>query len=250
MENICVYFHINPIKQEIFYVGIGHPVRPYLKNGRSKWWHNTVNKYGYEIVVIHKNLTWRGASELEVAYIKQIGRQDLGTGTLINLTEGGEGKSGYKCSDETKKKMSESAKIPASKRKGVELSRETKLKISGALKGNKNCLGNTLSQIHKDNLSKANKGQKRSDEIRAKFSILNGMRGKKHSEETRKKISEAKIGKKLSEEHKNNISKATKGKIIRSEEYRKKLSDSKKGKPRSEETKKKISETLKKYNRK
>ena len=52
-------------------------------------------------------------------------------------------------------------------------------------------------------------------------------KGKKHSEETKKKMSEAKKGKQLSEEHK------------------KKMSEAKKGKQLSEETKKKMSEALK-----
>ena len=61
-------------------------------------------------------------------------------------------------------------------------------------------------------------------------------RGKKHSEETRKKMSDAKIGKPsprkgkhLSEEHKKNISESSKGKKM-SEEARKKMAESKKGK--------------------
>lgn len=62
-------------------------------------------------------------------------------------------------------------------------------------------------------------------------------RGKHHTEEAKKKISEAKKGKKLSEEHKKNLSEAHKGKHL-SAETRKKLSIASKN--ISDETRKKI----------
>ena len=85
------------------------------------------------------------------------------------------------------------------------------------------------------------------------------MKGKYHSEESKKKMSEAKKGEKhpmygkhLSEETRRKISEAEKGKRTgekhpfygkhHSEKTKKKISEAEKGKPRSEETKKKISE--------
>ena len=71
------------------------------------------------------------------------------------------------------------------------------------------------------------------------------------SEETRKKMSEAKKGKKLSEEHRKKISESQKGENHPmygkhfSEETRKKMSESHKGHTVSEETRKKISEAKK-----
>ena len=70
------------------------------------------------------------------------------------------------------------------------------------------------------------------------------MKGRTFSEETRKKISEAKKGKKLSEEHRKKLSDAMKGHTL-SEEHRKKLSDAMKGRTFSEEHRKKISEANK-----
>ena len=72
-------------------------------------------------------------------------------------------------------------------------------------------------------------------------------KGKTFSEETRRKISEAKKGKKLSEETRRKLSEAKKGHIRSpfSEEHRRKISEAKKGKVRSEETKNKISKALK-----
>lgn len=59
-----------------------------------------------------------------------------------------------------------------------------------------------------------------------------GMLGGKHSDETKRKISEAKIGKKLTEEHKNKISKSSKGKSkpLFTEEHKNNLSLVKLGK--------------------
>ena len=77
------------------------------------------------------------------------------------------------------------------------------------------------------------------------------MLGKHHSEETRKKISEAfkgennpMFGKHLSEETKQKMSESMKGKYF-SEETKRKISEANKGKALSEETKQKISETKK-----
>ena len=91
LRESVLYFHINLIKQEIFYIGIGNKHRPYSQGSRNNFWKNEVKKYGYHVVVIHESLTWKEACELEKQYIKQIGRRDLSLGTLVNLTDGGEG---------------------------------------------------------------------------------------------------------------------------------------------------------------
>ena len=90
-----------------------------------------------------------------------------------------------------------------------------------------------------DAISKANKGKKRSEETRRKMS--DAKKGKHPSEETRKKLSEARKGipgpnkgKKFSEETRRKLSEAKKGKI-----------GPNKGKKLSEETRRKISKTLK-----
>ena len=106
---------------------------------------------------------------------------------------------------------------------------ETRKKISESNKGK------TLSEEHRRKLSEAKKGRP------------SPMLGKKHSEETKRKMK----GKKLSEEHRRKLSEAHKGKTL-SGEHRKKISESNKGKNiwmkgkhLSEETKKKMSEALK-----
>ena len=73
-------------------------------------------------------------------------------------------------------------------------------------------------------------------------------KGKHHSDETRKKMSEAKKGKlkgiKLTDDHRRKISEAKKGKHL-SDETRKKMSEAMKGKHHSYETRRKISEAAK-----
>ena len=76
-----------------------------------------------------------------------------------------------------------------------------------------------------------------------------GALGCKHSEESRKKMSEAQKGKTLSEEHKRHIAETAKKRYLDHPEIRRKISESGKGKhskPLSEDHKRRISETLKK----
>jgi hypothetical protein len=82
---------------------------------------------------------------------------------------------------------------------------------------------------------KRNAGRKHSEESRKKMSASHT--GKMMSEESIKKMSEAKAGRKLSEEHKKKLAAAQTGKR-HSEETRKKMS----GRKLSEETRKKMSE--------
>ncbi len=106
MNNIYLYFHINPIKQEVFYIGIGKNGRSYNKYSRSVFWRNIVKKYGYDIIIIHDDLTKEEACQLEIKYIAQIGRRDKCLGTLVNQTDGGDGIKNYKHSKKTKKILS------------------------------------------------------------------------------------------------------------------------------------------------
>ena len=85
--------------------------------------------------------------------------------------------------------------------------------------------GMVHSEETKRKLSEANKNP--SEETRRKLSELN--KGKTLSEETRRKLSELNKGKTLSEETKRKLSELNKGKTL-SEETKRKLSDANKGK--------------------
>lgn len=145
---ITVYRHRRNDNYEIFYVGIGKTEkRAYSKHGRNRHWKNIVNKAGYSVEIIAEADTWEDACELEQFLIQEYGRRDLGTGPLVNMTDGGEGMLGFKHSDETKQKLRDA-------NLGKKMSEESKTKISKAQKGLKH------SDETKSKLSKANKGEK------------------------------------------------------------------------------------------
>ncbi len=144
-----VYAHINPLKNEIFYIGKGKDNRAYVKYNRSKWWKKTVNKYGYIIDILEEELTEKQVIERERWYINRIGRKDLGKGPLVNMTDGGEGSEGYKYSKKTRKKMSNA-------KKGKKHSEETRKKMcQNNGKGN---LGKKLSEETRKKMSESKKG--------------------------------------------------------------------------------------------
>ena len=106
-------------------------------------------------------------------------------------------------------------------------------------------IGQRHSEEHKRKMSEALKGKPLSEEH--KLNISEALKGLTRSEETKCKISEAKKGNPRVMEHLQKLSEARKG-TFHSEETKRKMSEARKGNPRwpcSEETKRKISETLK-----
>ena len=105
-----VYRHIRLDKNEPFYIGIGSDnegfyKRAYSKKNRNSHWKNII-KYGYEVEIILDDLTWEKACTKEIEFIKLYGRKDLGKGTLVNMTDGGDGL--INASADTIKKISNS----------------------------------------------------------------------------------------------------------------------------------------------
>lgn len=178
--NNCLYFHINPLKNEIFYVGIGNKKRPYTTKGRNNHWNNIVNKYGLIVDVVSDNLSWESACKLEQFYINKLGRKDLNKGSLVNLTDGGEGAFGIKRSDEFKRRLSDI-------NKGKKQTLEAKEKQINAQ------IGTKRSEETKKKMSEWQVGRKMSDEFKAfksesQIGDKNHMFGKKHSKETLEKM--------------------------------------------------------------
>jgi hypothetical protein len=91
-----------------YYIGKGQRYRA--------WMNHRVNNKGvhtptdlFRVVIMEENLTDLGASALERFYIRWYGRKDLGTGTLHNRTDGGDG--GSNDSEETRRKKARPGKL-------------------------------------------------------------------------------------------------------------------------------------------
>jgi len=109
-----VYTHTRLDTNEIFYIGIGSDVlgkhrRAFSKKGRSKFWKDMIKNREYRVDVVYDNLSWEDACKKEIELIFKYGRRDLGKGTLVNLTNGGDGVSGYFHSNERIIKISKNS---------------------------------------------------------------------------------------------------------------------------------------------
>jgi len=155
---------------------------------------NSFNKYGFKNHLIEVIDTFYGnsnyASGKEIFWIRSYmsnskkWKKHYNIIDGLNMTDGGEGMLGYKYSDESREKMSKSRKgKPKYKLRGRPLSEETKRKLSEKAKLRPN----------------PNKGKKYSEERKKKIGLSKignkYMLGKKHSDETREKmkISKSKI---------------------------------------------------------
>ena len=122
-----VYIHKKKESGEVFYVGIGDcEKRAYSKDSRNRWWRFTVKKYDYIVEITHKDIIWEEACVIEKYLIAFYGRKNLGLGTLVNLTDGGDGSFGHVPSQETKQKTSNSLK--GYKRSKEEINKATETK--------------------------------------------------------------------------------------------------------------------------
>lgn len=92
-----------------YYIGKGRPGRPYESKGRKG---AKTPKDKSNIVILHSNLPESTALKYEILFIQLYGRIDLYPewGVLRNLTNGGEGTSGYIMKEEQKFKLSEAGK--------------------------------------------------------------------------------------------------------------------------------------------
>jgi hypothetical protein len=154
----CLYRHIRTDKNEVFYVGIGLTAdRAFSKEGRSDFWKRVIAKTSYEIEILFEDITWEEACLKEIEFIALYGRKP--TGSLVNLTAGGEGFSASH-SSLSKAKISESKKGIFKGGKAVTvLNTETGIfyeSISEAARAhgyNRFSLWNMLSNRYKNNTS-------------------------------------------------------------------------------------------------
>lgn len=154
-----VYRHTTLDTNEVFYIGIGlskNYRRAYSKCNRNKLWRHVVNKHGYAVDILLTDLSWEEACDIEKHLISKIGRRDIKTGSLVNMTDGGDGVVGLVVTDERREKQSKALK------------------------------GRFVGELH------PMYGKKLSDDVRRKMS--ESSKGYKHTENTKNKLSKLKSG--------------------------------------------------------
>lgn len=195
-ENYYVYFLIDPDSLIPFYVGLSNKNRKrqtsrfedHLKEAKLLTGSGTIKQNKIRSLlnqnkeplkeIKQSNLSLNQANKFEIAYIAKLGRIDLGTGLLTNMTSGGDGV--------------------------VNLSESSKRTIG--IKNSKNLKGRKLSATHLANRISGQTGLKRSDEHKKKIGDANrgsgnGMYGKqgwhkgiRMPDEVRAKIGKANKG--------------------------------------------------------
>ena len=130
--NYYTYAYLRKGDRTPYYIGKGRGKRAYDSSHSVK-----VPDDKDRIIFLKQNLTEEEAFNHEKYMIAVFGRKDLETGILRNMTDGGEGRSGSKHSEETKQKIrnanvnipEERRKKMSEKAKGRTHSEETKEKI-------------------------------------------------------------------------------------------------------------------------
>jgi len=92
-----VYTYTRLDKNEIFYVGIGSDTKyKRAKNLslRTDYFKKIIKKSKHKLDIVFDNISWEEACSKEIELIALYGRKDLKTGSLVNFTDGGEGRKG------------------------------------------------------------------------------------------------------------------------------------------------------------
>lgn len=152
----CVYQHRRLDNNTIFYIGIGKDAsRAYSKKQRNKYWKNIVDKVGYAVDILIDGCSIDDAKIVEIGMISDYGRIDLKLGTLVNMTDGGDGTINHSpeviesISQKLKGRIRSAEAVEKQRltKIGTKLSNETKLKISNSHKGK------VFTEEHKRKLS-------------------------------------------------------------------------------------------------
>jgi hypothetical protein len=172
-----------------YYIGKGKGDRVYKKSKNDIRPPRDKSK----IILLKQNLSEGDAFNHEKYMIAIFGRKDLGIGILHNRTDGGDGSSGVLQTEETKLKRSNALKGRprpeevknkiGEKNKGRTQSQEARNKIGDTHKGNTYWVGRKHTEQSKQKMRDAKVGKS------------SHMKGKSHSEETKDKISSSKKGK-------------------------------------------------------
>jgi hypothetical protein len=196
MTAFYVYEHIRRDTGAVFYVGKGHGNRHCSNRNRNQYWHNVVNKSGgFDSRVVVENNSEELMLLAEIEKINQL--RMLGV-ALVNLTDGGEGITGLKHSEKSKKLMSEKLKGKSHQHTiesiekirqantGIIFSDERKQKIR------KKALGRKMPLHVRKILDEKMKSFKQSEKTKEHLRQVN--LGRKHTPEALIKMSEWQIG--------------------------------------------------------
>jgi len=162
-------------------------------------WKNVVNKAGYRIEVVYDNINWEEACKKEKELIKKYGRKDIGTGNLVNMTDGGEGAINCKHSKESIDKTINSHGYKNRKKERCDLKGLTYEEIYGEIKAKE--IKEKQSKAIRPECKKGEDhhffGKKRpehSSKLKGKPNLK--LRGRTHmvSEDAKQKMSIAKLG--------------------------------------------------------
>ena len=167
--------------------------------------------------------------DIEASYIRMFKSNDERFG--YNICEYSTDRTGHKCSDETKQKMSKA-------RIGHKCSEETREKMRNRVyseetreKMRKSKLGRVVSEETREKMRQSRIGYKMTEETKDKMRKINT--GRTLSDEHKEKLRQAKLGKPLSEEHKQRLKEAkSKSTYIHSEETKLKIGLSSKNRGR------------------
>lgn len=193
VRQFYVYQHRRNDTGEVFYIGKGSGNRAWDEHWsryQNRIWKGCA-KHGYTVEIICDGLDEKHALDLEVMLIQFYGRKNLGTGSLANLTDGGEGGNGAVRSQETRDKIGRAHRGRTLSPEHVERMRVANLGKTHTDAAKEKCraamLGRAFSEDHRAKLSEANRRRIHTDETRAKMGAAK--RGGKHSPEHKARIS-------------------------------------------------------------
>ena len=191
-----VYRHIRLDKNEPFYIGIGKTEkRAYSKHSRNRYWKHITKNTEYKVQVLFDDLTWEQSIEKEIELIQMYGRKDLGLGTLVNLTDGGEGLRNYKLSESQLQFLREYFSGEGNPMFGKKHSEKSI---------------NKIKEVRENQTFTEESNRKRSEKLKGRVFTeehLSKLRGKKHSPESIEKMKK----RVFTEEHRRKLSESMRG---------------------------------------
>lgn len=200
-QDFYVYQHARKDTGAVFYAGKGRGKRAHNFNARSKYWKNVAKAAGgVNVQLVVAGIDEEFAFLVEQECIDVMRRRGI---KLVNLTNGGDGTSGWVPSEETRRKIGEANKRTpkaSGERHGMYGKKHTPESLAKMSASHKGKLTGEAHPFY---------GKRHSDETKAKISknrkgkglgVDNPFYGRKHTDEAKAKMAAPHIGRKQSEE--------------------------------------------------